>query len=232
VNVAQVIQKAALMIVARRGAGVTKLQDLAGRRVGLWGGDFDVPHIALFKKFNVRPEIVNQSYSIAPFLRGAVNVTSAMYYNEYHKLFEAGLLPTDLQTFTFSDYGLNFPEDGIYCAAATRRDRAAICSAVVSASLKGWAYAIAHEAEALDIVMKYCNDAQLATNRNHQRWMLRAMSELIQHRVGKDPAHWGTLTQEDYDNVAGTLKAQGLIEKIPAYAEFYQPALAQQEPKP
>ena len=231
VNVAQIMQKSALMLVARRGSGIVKPQDMNGRRVGLWGGDWDVQPSAFFKKFGVRPEIVPQSYSIAPFLRGAVDVASAMYYNEYHKLIEAGLGADEMQTFFFSDYGMNFPEDGLYCAEATRRERAKVCRAFVSASIKGWAYAARNEAETLALVMKYCDQEHLATNQNHQRWMLRAMIELIQHRVGRESAQWGTLLPEDFEHVANVLCDQKLIQGAPRYEDFYQPATAEGGPR-
>ena len=225
VNIAQVMQRSALMLVARRSSGIDKPGDMTGRRIGLWGVDFDIQPTAFFKKYGARPRIVLQSASMVPFLRGAVDVASAMYYNEYHKLMEAGMRREDLQTFFFSDYDMNFPEDGIYCTEAMRRDRPDACFPVVSASIKGWAYAVTHESEALDIVMSRCNQAKMPTNRNHQRWMLRAMAELIQHRVGKDSEKWGTLLREDYENVAKVLLQQKLIKKVPPFDQFYRPAL-------
>jgi len=232
VNIAQIMQKSALMLVARRSSGIVRPEDMSGRRLGLWAGGFDVQPLALCRKFDVRPIIVRQSYSVVPFLRGAVDVASAMYYNEYHKFIEAGLRREDLQTFHFADYGMNFPEDGLYCTAATRRDRAATCHALVAASLKGWDYAFRNEVETLDRVMRHCEEAKLATNRNHQRWMLRAMAELIQHRVGSAPARWGTLARDEYENVATLLREQGLIKDPPRHEEFHAPAFGGGEGPP
>ena len=224
VNVGQIMQESTLMLVAWRRLGIVKPQDMTGRNVGLWGADFDVPALALFKKFGVHPNIVPQSYSITPFLRRAVHVASAMYYNEYHKLMEAGVQAEEIQTFFYPDYGLNFPEDGLYCTDATRLGRAKVCSAVVSASIKGWAYAAKNEVETLDLVMEYCKGAQLATNRNHQRWMLRTVLSSIQHRVGPDPARWGALLKEDYENVAKALCDLRFIRVSPPFDDLYKPA--------
>ena len=38
-----------------------------------------------------------------------------MWYNEYHLILNAGVNPEELTTFPMADYGMNFPEDGIYC---------------------------------------------------------------------------------------------------------------------
>jgi len=229
VNIGQVMQRSAFRLVTRKRSGIVKPEDMNGRRVGLWGGDFDVQPNAFFRKYGVTPEIVPQSFSIAPFLYGAVEVMSAMYYNEYHKLLEAGLQECDLRSFDLADYGFNIPEDGIYCSEATREARPELCAAVVRASFQGWAYALAHESEALDIVMKYCEEAHTATNRNHQRWMLRAMGELIRSRVEADPSVWGGLGRETYEQAGRTLSEQGVLKSVPAYAEFYRPVAASGE---
>ena len=229
VNIAQIMQQSAVMLVTRRSSGIDKPADMAGRRVGLWGAGLDMLPRAFFKKLGIEPQIVIQSYSISPFLHRAVNVASAMYYNEYHQLLEAGLRPQDLNTFLLADYGLQFPEDGLYCTAATRRARPEQCRALVSASLKGWAYAFEHQAEALKIVMKHCDAVHMPTNRNHQRWMLRAMERFIKHRVGDDPKNWGTLAPDAYQHVGQVMLDQKLIKVIPRFDAFYQPALGGQE---
>ena len=61
-----------------------------------------------------------------------------------------------------------------------------MCRAFVPASIAGWRYAFAHPEEALDIVMKYVNAANVATDRVHQKWMLERMRDIIQ------PPGWDT----------------------------------------
>jgi NitT/TauT family transport system substrate-binding protein len=224
VNIAQLMQKSSLMLVARKESGIRRPEDMTGKRVGVWA-DFWVQFDAFFRKFDVRPDLIKQSYSIAPFLRGAVDVVSAMYYNEYHRLLEAGLREDELIAFRFSDYGMNFPEDGIYCRAETRRDQPELCTAFVSASIRGWAWALSNEKEALDVVMKYCDRAHMPTNRNHQRWMLRAMGESIRYRVGTDPENWGALDTDAYENVSKILIQHKVINSAPSYEELYRPAM-------
>ena len=58
------------------------------------------------------------------------------------------------------------------------------------------------------------------------------MGELIQYRVGKQWARWGTLLQEDYENVGKVLKEEGLIQSVPPYQDFYKPALTAEEACP
>jgi NitT/TauT family transport system substrate-binding protein len=224
VDIAQIMQKSAMMLVARADSGIKIPADINGKRVQMWGGDFEAQPRAFFKKFKIIPEVIPQGSSIVPFLRGAVPVVSAMYYNEYHKLLEAGLTPNELQPFLFSDYGMDFPEDGLYCTSKTRRDRPAVCRAMAAAVIEGWAYALANEAETLDVVMRYCDRAHTGTNRNHQRWMLRAMGQFIRYRVGDNPKAWGDLSRAEYEKVGRVLQEEKIIKTIPSFESFYQPA--------
>ncbi|MBI5725797.1 MAG: ABC transporter substrate-binding protein [Planctomycetes bacterium] len=222
VNVAQIMQKSAMMLVARKSSGIAMPHDMNGKNVGMWGGDFDLKPMSFFRKFGVQPKIIPQNTSIVPFLRGAVAVASAMYYNEYHKILEAGLTADELQVFMLADYGMDSPEDGLYCTGATAKGRPELCKAAVSAVMEGWRYALANEGQTLDIVMEYCRNAKAFTNRSHQRWMLRAMGQFITHRVGADSSAWGTLDRAEYEKVVTVLVEQKLIDKPVPYEDFYR----------
>jgi NitT/TauT family transport system substrate-binding protein len=220
VNIAQVVQRSALMLVARKASGIHKPEDINGKKVGLWSEEFRLQPRAFFHKYHLHVQEIPQSATMNLFLRGGVEVASAMWYNEYHQLLNAGVNPKELTTFFMADYGLNFPEDGIYCLEETLRRHPERCRAFVTASLEGWRYAFAHPEEALDIVMKYVRAANVPTNRVHQKWMLARMRDIIQPPGWNRPL--GTLTASAYARVAGVLKENGLIARIPKFSEFYQ----------
>jgi NitT/TauT family transport system substrate-binding protein len=219
VNIAQIVQRSALLLVAKKAQGILKPADINGKKVGLWGDEFRLQPRAFFHKYHLQVREVPQSTTLNLFLRDGVEVASAMWYNEYHQLLNAGVNPEELTTFFMADYGMNFPEDGIYCREEMVTRHPERCRAFVAASLEGWRYAFAHPEEALDIVMQYVRAANVATNRAHQQWMLARMRDIIQ------PPGWdrpmGTLTAEAYLRVAGVLKDNGLISHIPKFSEFY-----------
>ena len=231
VNLMQIMQRSSMMLVTRKDSGIHAPGDMGGRRVGMWGADFDIQSNALFAKFGVRPTAVLQDFSITPFLRGAVDVASAMYYNEYHKMLDAGVRKEDLRVFLLADYGMDFPEDGIYCTQDTLRRNPAVCAGFVASVIRGWDYALSHESETLDVIMRYATTERISTNRNHQRWMLRSMGQFIRYRVGNDTAAWGSLSPKAYADVAKALTDQGLIRQTPPLAEF-RPVITVQKKQP
>jgi NitT/TauT family transport system substrate-binding protein len=175
--------------------------------------------MALFKKYNLQVTVVPQSFSINLFLRDGVDVVSAMWYNEYHTILNAGLNPDELTPFFFQDYGLNFPEDGIYVLEKTFNKDPALSCAFVKATIQGWFYAFDHPDEALDIILEYMARANVPVNRVQQKWMLNRIKDLI--FPSDHSSRIGMLEPSDYQRVAAELKESGLIKEVPEYRSFF-----------
>jgi NitT/TauT family transport system substrate-binding protein len=220
VNIAQMMQRSALMLVAKQSSGIREPQDMNGKKVGLWGPIFQIQPKAFFEKYDLKVRIVRQSYSVDLFLRDGVDVASAMWYNEYHTLLNSGLDPRELVTFFFHDHGLNFPEDGIYALEDTFLEDPDLCRSFVSASIKGWRYAFSHPETALDIVMRNLKREHIPARRVHQRWMLNRIKDLMLWPDSRGPT--GILQPLDYLRVAEVLKEHGLIGNIPDFTSFFR----------
>jgi len=219
INIGQMVQRSALMLVAKKSRGIKTPADIQNQSVGLWGAEFAIQPLAFFRQHGLKVKIIPQSSTMNLFLRGGVALASAMWYNEYYQIILAGVNPDELTTFLLSDYGLKFPEDGIYCLESTYQKDPQRAHNFVQASLEGWQYAFSHPEEALDIVMKYANAAQVATNRVHQRWMLARMQDIIMPPGSKIPL--GCLEEETYLQVARELKKNGLIHMVPDFSRFH-----------
>jgi NitT/TauT family transport system substrate-binding protein len=220
VNIGQIVQRSSLMLIARKASGIKSLSDLGGKNIGCWEGDFRIQPLALFRIHDLTVRLVPVYETVNLFLKGGVSAIAAMWYNEYHTILNSGLNKDELTTFFFSDLGLNFPEDGLYCLEETLNAHPDLCRGFVEASLKGWVYALEHQDEALRTVMKYANAASTGTNRAHQRWMLSRMLDLIFHQG--DRSGLGKLKEADYGRVGEVLKDLQLIREVPAFADFYR----------
>ncbi len=219
INVGQIMQRSALMLIAKKSRKIIEPRDMEGKKVSLWGEEFQIQPRAFFKKYGLKVEVIPQASSVNLFLRDGVDVASAMWYNEYHTLLNSGLNPDELTPFFFHQHGLNFPEDGIYTLEKSFHKDPALSCAFVKATVQGWSYSFDHPEEALDIVLKYMVQAKIPANRVHQKWMLNRMQDGIS--PPEDHGRMGMLQPMDYQRVAGELKQGGLIERIADYRSFF-----------
>lgn len=220
VNVAQLVQRSALMLVAKKSSGILSPIDLNGRRVSLWP-EFAAQPLAFFRRYNLNVTVIPQGYTLNLFLMDGVDAATAMWYNEYHTIINSGINENELVTFHLADYGVNFPEDGLYCLEGLLRDEPGLVRDFVQASLEGWVYAFEHPEEALDMVMRRVEEANLPTNRVHQRWMLDRMRDII--LPPEAGAVLGQLKELDYELVASELFETGAVSHIPSYRMFHDP---------
>lgn len=220
VNVAQVVNSSNLLMVSWKSQTGESSKDLNGHRISLWEGDLRTSYTAWLQAEGVEPAVIYpQYYSVNLFLRKGVDACSAMYYNEYHMLYQAGVDADDQTVFFLKDYGYGFPEDGLYCNYATLRDNREMVAAFRAASLEGWLYAAQHPEEALDITMEYVTAANIATNRSHMKWMLEKILASIIPGPG-DNWQLGSLSQADYEKTVLMMRSQGLLSDPPSYQDF------------
>ena len=222
VNISQILQKSSTMLISKKANNINTPEDMNGKKISLWGGDFSVQLKAFFQKYNISYQEIPQLYNVFMFLSDAVDVTSAMYYNEYHKIILSGINEDELTTFFFSDHDLNFPEDGIYCLSNTYESRSIICDKFTNAILKGWEYTFQNPDETLDVVMQYCDKFHMQTNLSQQKWMLKVIEASFKYRLGEDRLQFGNLNRQDYQKVANILKEQKVIDEIPTYEDFFK----------
>jgi NitT/TauT family transport system substrate-binding protein len=221
VDVCQVINRSNLLLVAWRDQ-VDKRADLNASRVTLWGMSFRAACDAFFSAAAVHPRLLPQYYTVNLFLRGGADACSAMEYNEYHTILMSGVAPDELEVFPMREYGLGFPEDGVYTLAATQAESPELCADFAAATMEGWEYCRDHPDEALDIVMRKTAEAHVPTNRVHQSWMLEHVLASIfpgEH----DSWEPGKLSRVDYDRTKAIMIGEGQIETGPSYERFVAP---------
>ncbi len=219
VNIGQIVQHSALMLIAKKSSGIEKIEDLRGKKVGLWANEFQIQARALFRQQGIRVTVVPQSDSLDLFMRDGVQAASGMWYNEYHTLLSYGLEKEELQPFFFNQYGLDFPEDGIYCLEKTANSRPEVCEGLVQATVRGWMHAFNHPEQALESIMSRMKKSGVPANRAHQRWMLERMEDII---LSDNVPNMGVLRKDDFERVTATLIETGFIEKAPLFPEFYR----------
>ncbi|BBO91335.1 ABC transporter substrate-binding protein [Desulfosarcina ovata] len=220
VNVGQLIQHSALCLAVRTRAGIIRPADMNGKKVALWPADFQIQPRAFFDKYQLDVRVVTAANPVHLFLHGGVQITSLMWYNEYHTLINAGLDSNEIRLFRFEDADLNFPEDGIYLQKTTLENHPEAVRAFVAATMEGWRDAFAHPETAIDLILSIMQAAHIPANRVHQRWMLDRMRDLMQ--PSPDRGAMGELNADDFRRVADILRLGGLIRTSPSYTAFFK----------
>ncbi len=222
VNIAQPSTQSSLMLITKKKSNITTIRQMQGKKAGIWTG-YEFQPNALFRMHGVDVTIVPIGSTNNLFLKDGVDITIANWFDEYHSIVNTGLEPSDMNTFFFKDYGLNFLEDGIYCLDSLRETDSEICKKFVLATFESWEYAFTHPDEAINIVLKYARNAKQPANPVHQRWMLDRYKDLYMP-PGRTRINTN-LRETDYVAVGNLLLKQGLIDHLPPYHAFFKPVL-------
>ena len=222
VNVGQIVNRGNVLIVAKKKSRILKVEDLNGRRMSLWGDHFSGAYKQLFGARKVWPVVVPQFFSVELFLRGAVDACSAMSYNEYQRILQAGWRPEELTVISLRDQGCDFPEDGIYTLESTWKKDPGLCRDLLEASLEGWRYAAAHPDEAVALLEAEADKAGYTVNSLLLRRMLLTILPSI-FPSGKDRWTPGRLSREDYERTVSMMAEVYLLPGDPVPYETFVP---------
>ncbi len=221
VNIAQFSSRSSLMLITKKSSGIARIEDMNGKRAGIWIG-YEKPPQALFKKYNLQVEMVPIGSTNNLFLKDGVDILNANWFDEYHSVLNNGINEDELNKFFFADYGLNFLEDGIYCLADKRKNDPELCRDFVEAVIESWTWAFEHQEAAVEAVVKYARSMNQPVNKPHQRWMLSCYKELY-IPAGQTTIH-NNLKQQDYEAVLQIMQESSLLNQPTPYSSFYKPA--------
>ncbi|MDG2299193.1 MAG: ABC transporter substrate-binding protein [Planktomarina sp.] len=221
VNIAQPFKGSGMMLVCRKDRGVSSVADLKGKNLYVWYYGNEWPFLSWMNKLGLATDgsangvsVFRQGWDILPLTTGDANCVSAMSYNEYWQILDAGLKPEELTVFRYEDEGVATLEDGLYVKEENLSDPAFVDRMVrfVRASMKGWKYAENNTAEAAQIVVD--ND-----DSGSQRLDLNTiqMSEIAKLTAGSN----GALVEADFNRTVTSLMTGGsdpVITKMPSGA--------------
>jgi NitT/TauT family transport system substrate-binding protein len=181
VNIAQIYGASGMRQIAFASSGIRTPADLRGRRISVWLAGNEHPLLATLEKYGLDETrdltLVQQPFDMRLFLDRSVAAASAMTYNEYKQVLDAGVRPEELVVIDFNHEGTAMLEDGLFVAEdwLRRPGRRAVAARFLRASLRGWALCRDKPAECVDIVL--AESPRLG--REHQAWMMAEVNKLI-----------------------------------------------------
>ena len=215
VNLLQTTQHTTLVLISHE-KNISKMSDLAGRRIGTWKVGFsEIPYI-IDKEHKLGVEWVKFINPLNIYISRAIDATLGKSYNEGILFSMSGITPGSL--LRFSEMGYDYPEDGLYVSEAFFKKNPDVCRKFAEASRKGWEWVRNNREQALEIVMKYVKEAKVPTNRYNQKWMLDAILEAQEDVKGSKPSY--TLDEDAFYQLNEALKKYGYISKDAEYKRF------------
>lgn len=221
VNIAQPFQRSGMELTCRADTGIKTPADFKGHTLGVWFGGNEYPFLSWMSTLGIATDggaggvtVLKQGFNVDPLLQKQADCISTMSYNEYWQVIDAGLSADQLVVFKYEDEGAATLEDGLYTLEKNLKDPAMVdkLARFVKASMKGWDWAVANQAEAVQIVLD--NDATGAQTEKHQTQMLSEIAKL----VGSNPKGTGWLDPAAYDRTVKVLlsgKSAPVITKAP-----------------
>jgi len=221
VNIAQPFQHSGMELTCRKETGIKTPADFKGRTLGVWFGGNEYPFLSWMSTLGISTQggadgvtVLKQGFNVDPLLQKQADCISTMTYNEYWQVIDAGIPADQLVVFKYEDEGVATLEDGLYTLGKNLQDPGMVdkLARFLKASMKGWDYTIANQAEAVQIVLD--NDATGAQTEEHQTRMLGEIAKL----VGTNPKGTGWLDPAAYDRTVKILlsgKSAPVITKEP-----------------
>jgi signal transduction histidine kinase/ABC-type nitrate/sulfonate/bicarbonate transport system substrate-binding protein len=227
VVLADIFQHSPLILVARAASGAKDLQALHDKKLMMIPSE-SAEIFAYFKhegvdptKLNVRPH----TFNIEDFINGTVDAMSAYSTDEPFKLMARGV---DFYTFVPRSGGIDFYGDCLFTTADEIRRHPRQVRAFREASLKGWAYAMAHPEEIVDLIMRDYNTQ--GNTREQYLFEARETAELMHPElieVGHmNPGRWQAMadTYAEFGMLPRDFSLNGFLYDPypkPNYAPFY-----------
>lgn len=216
INVLQTSQVNGLMCATH--FPIESPQSLEGARIGRWKAGFAEVCDLFCQRNGLQVEWVPYIQGINLYVSGAVDALLCYSYSEYLQLVLAtGGIPKEY-TIRFRDYGLDFPEDGLYVTETYYKNNKEMVDKFVRASRRGWDYAREHREETLDICMRVIKEYNVATSRILQKMMLdEVLSLQVNPTTGQ--ADFAPPRQDVFESLKASLTEAGYLKSDINYKE-------------
>ena len=206
VNISQVFQRSGTLSVSFAEKGINGVEDLRGKRVGVW--DFGNEHevFAALRAAGIDPEnpddvtIKIQPFDMTLLLTDEIDAAEAMTYNEYAQVLEqvnpaTGELyqPEDLHVINYNEVGTAMLQDAVWTTESwlAEEGNEDVATRFLRASYRGWMFC----RDNFDACVQHVLNAGPTLGESHMRWQLNEVNKLI----WPSPAGIGMMDQDLYD---------------------------------
>lgn len=190
------------VLMVKPDSGINSPIDFKGKRITtVFGRSTETVLSALLKKENIKVDDVSIEpfpFNLQSFLMGKVDISAAYSYDHPYQARKAG---QEVKIIRPADYGIKFYSDCIFARNDFIEKNPEIVQRFVSASLKGWEFALANKNEAVEIVLKYATQLDMES----QSYMMQEIEPLIR---SENPSQIGLVSLESIQSMVKILQDQ------------------------
>lgn len=176
IALAAIVQHSPSVLLTRADSGIRSPQDLSDKKIMMMGGTEDVDFLAMFANegMNINElNILPSSYNIQDLIDRKVDAFNAYLTNEPFFLSQKGIVPYAIKPL---NYGIDFYSDILFTTQQELKSHPDRVKRFREASLQGWAYALEHPDEIIDLLIK---EYQVTKSRKHLEYEAKTLKELI-----------------------------------------------------
>lgn len=207
---AAIFQHSPYIMLSLAEKGLTKPSDLIGKRVMVSTDQGEAELRAMILREGISQEkfqFLPHTWNLQDLIENRVDAISAYSTVEPSQLRQMGYTPSIIR---FSDYGVDFYGDTLFTTEALIKADRALVRAFVSASLKGWDYAINHPEEMIERILQMPNVKEHGIQRTNLEIEAREMVPLIQ----ADLVDLGHMNEGRWERIAHTFVETGIIKEV------------------
>jgi len=202
VVLAAIFKRSPVIVLVPRRADISSVSDLRGRTLMDSPGSDEIA--AMLKRegvdYDALPRVSHEG-NPRDLLAGRADAMVAYSTNEPFILEQLGAA---FRTFSPDAYGIDFYGDNLCASEAEVKAQPDRVAAFRAASLKGWAYALAHKEATVDLILK-------SYSAKKSREALLFEAEHTEILVGQEPGRIGEQDPDRWRRMAATYRKLGLL---------------------
>ncbi|MDQ6967780.1 MAG: ABC transporter substrate-binding protein [Mariprofundaceae bacterium] len=219
VVLANIFQHSAQVVLCRSDGDVETPADLRGKRIMLQDGFLTIEVIAVLEKFGVhlsQGDVIRQPIgSLDALILGNTDAYAGYSTNEPFLLKQQKI---PFKMFSPRDYGIDFYGDMLVTSEQEVRTHSERTEKVLRATLKGWAYALKHPDETIELIMEKYN-----TQHKTRAHLVFEATEISKFMLS-DVIQIGYINPKRWQDIAKVYEGFGLLPKNFSLEGFlYQP---------
>ncbi|MBO6519293.1 MAG: GGDEF domain-containing protein [Rhodospirillales bacterium] len=218
VALAAIFQHSPSVLITRDDGTAPTLGDLRFKRLMLSGGYMNAELTAMLQNAGVKPadlDLVPEDTSITALVNGKTDAYNGYSTNEPYFLKKSGI---PFRVFQPRDHGVDFYGDTLFTTEAKIAAEGDLVEDFRHATLKGWAYAVAHPAETVDLILTKYNTQ--GKTRDHLMFEAQESIKLILPNV----VPIGYMNAERWTRIEETFQAQGRLSGAVDMGRFLYPS--------